>query len=81
LTCWIDSGEADNNPNFPWDKLDRKGLALTKLLSQTLGDIGVPIVYRFHYNNPNHSDGEEVIVSYEKNCLTSEKGLGKALPI
>ena len=20
LACWIDSGEADNNPNFPWDK-------------------------------------------------------------
>jgi len=63
LACWIDSGEADINPDFPWDELDKKGLELTKLLSETLGDTAIPIVYRFHFNNPNHPVDKEVLVS------------------
>jgi len=68
LACWIDSGEPDTNPNFPWYELDKKGLELTKLLSKILGDTGIPIVYRFHYNNPNRSRGEEVIVLDDENA-------------
>lgn len=61
LACWIDSGEADNNPDFPWDEFDNKGLKLTKQLAEELKDI--PIVYCIHYNNPRYIKKKEIYVS------------------
>jgi len=63
LADWIDSGEADNNPQFPWKEFDKKGLELTKRLSQILKDIEIPIVYCIHYNNPRYAEIREIYVS------------------
>ena len=54
LANWIDKAEVDNAPDFPWDELDEKGLALTNRLSRILSNTGIPVVYDVHYNNPKH---------------------------
>jgi len=54
LADWIDKADVDNAPDFPWEELDEKGLALTTRLSQPLSDTAIRVVYRYHSNNPKH---------------------------
>jgi len=63
LADWINSGAPDNDPEFPWADLDEKGLALAKRLARLLSDLGIPVFYQFHYNNPRFAMEEEVDVS------------------
>jgi len=63
LATWIDSGEADNNPEFPWADFDAQALTLSKAMSRLLGDTGIPVIYRVHYNNPRSKLKKEIDVS------------------
>ena len=59
----IDSGEADGNPNFPWEEIDRRAYALTVQLAVLLKDHPVQVFYRSHFNNPLRVGSGEVLVT------------------
>lgn len=63
LAVQIDDRVADENPNFPWEQHDREAFELAKALAHTLGETGIPIFYRPHYNNPSARKSEEILVS------------------
>lgn len=62
LSSWVDSGEADGNPNFPWDDLNKRGPALVKRLADLLKGSGIPVVYRAFSWTDGESHIEEIIV-------------------
>lgn len=53
LAYEIDSGKADNNPDFPWQEHEQETQLLTEKLRQALADTGVSIVYEPHFSNPS----------------------------
>ena len=63
LAMWIDSGDADNNPNFPWQEFNDKGLELSKRLAVLLQGCGLPIIYRAQL--PGNQPPEEILVCEE----------------
>lgn len=60
LANWIDSGDADDNPNFPWDEFNARGLALTKQLAGLLKGSGIPVFYRALSKIDGESHIEEI---------------------
>ena len=62
VAFWIDGGDADNNPKFPWDKMDAEALRLARELAAVLGDTGIPVIYRHHYNNPNFERDSDIVI-------------------
>ncbi len=60
LAVWIDYGEADNNPNFPWQEFNAKGLELSRRLAIVLKGCGLPIIYC--PQNPGKQPPEEILI-------------------
>ena len=61
LAAWIDSGEPDNNPDFPWQNFNARGLELSRKLASLLKGCGLPIIYCMQCHG--NQLPEEIIVS------------------
>jgi hypothetical protein len=62
LASRVDSGEADDNPDFPWDELNERGLALTRQLTDILKGLRIPVVYRALTKVDGENYIEEIVV-------------------
>lgn len=63
LAAQIDDGLTDSNPDFPWEKHDKEAFELAKTLAQVLGETGIPVYYRSHFNNPYAKCNADILVS------------------
>lgn len=65
LASWLDYELAlvDDKSAFPWKEYEKEVFQLAQAMADALGDVGIPIYYRPHFNNPYVANRDRILMS------------------